>query len=139
MLNRLNGWVCGAMCVLALLTLSVSGEAADGTMTWKGSYGYLDNLAPVPFTLTFTTKGKGISGRVVEPATFGDGSSDKLIANIAGTSSGYEVAFTKTYDGTGGQTHSVQYRGAVDGNTMYGVWQLGDGTSGAWYARKQPN
>lgn len=137
MLNVLKGLIFGGLSMLAFLTLSASSAGVDGTTTWKGSYGYMDSRAPVPFTLTLTTKGKGISGRVVEPATFGDGSSDTLIANIAGTSSGYEVTFTKTYDGTGGQTHAVQYRGAVDGNTMYGVWQLGDGAIGAWYARKQ--
>ena len=139
MLNVLKGLAFGAMCMLALLKLSTSGEAADGTTTWKGSYAYADGRAPVPFTLTLTTKGKGISGRIVEVATFGDGSSEKLIANIAGTSFGYDVTFTKTYDGTGGQTHAVNYRGTVDGDTLFGVWQLGEGGIGAWYATKLPN
>lgn len=137
MLNVLKGLIFGALSMLAFVTLSVSGEAADGTTTWKGSYGYIDGRAPVPFTLTLTTKGKEISGRIIEPATFGDGSSDKLIANIGGTSSVYEVVFTKTYDGTGGQTHSVSYRGAFDGKTMYGLWQVGEEDVGVWYATRQ--
>jgi hypothetical protein len=137
MLNVLKGLVFGGLSMLAFLTLNASGEAADGTTTWKGSYAYIDGREPVPFTLTIITKGQGISGRIVEPATFGDGSSDKLIANVAGTSAGYNVTFTKTYDGTGGQTHAVNYRGTIDGTTMYGFWQVGDGSVGAWYATRQ--
>jgi len=127
-------FVGSAVCALALMIAVAASQAADGTTTWKGSYAYVDGRPAVRFTLTLTTKGKTISGRVVEPATFGDGSSDNLIANITGTSFGYSVSFVKTYDGTGGQSHSVNYRGTIDGETMYGFWQIGEQDVGAWYA-----
>lgn len=138
MRNVLTVLIFGGLSMFAFLTARVSGEVAGGTTTWKGSYAYINGRAPVPFTLTLTTKGKGISGRIVEPASFGDGSTDTLIANIAGTSFGYEVTFTKTYDGTGGQTHTVNYRGTIDGKTMFGFWQVGDQEVGAWYATRAP-
>jgi hypothetical protein len=138
MLKTLNLWLGGAVLVLTLFVFGASGQAADGTMTWKGSYAYIDGRPPVPFTLTLTANGKEITGRIVEEATFGDGKSPTLSANVVGTSFGYEVTFTKTYDGTGGQTHTVNYRGTIDGKTMFGFWQVGDQDVGAWYATRSP-
>lgn len=134
MLRMLKLLAGGVVFALVLMTMGAVSQAADGTTTWKGSYAYVDGRPPVHFTLTLTTKGKAISGRIVEEATFGDGSSDKLVADISGTAFGYEVKFNKTYDGTGGQSHTVVYRGALDGVAMYGFWQVGGQDVGAWHA-----
>lgn len=136
MFKSLKLLAAGTMFALALMTLGWPGAAADGATKWRGSYAYIDGRPPVKFTLTLTTKGKAISGRIVEDATFGDGSSDHLVANVTGTAFGYEVSFSKTYDGTGGQAHTVVYRGTLDGDVMYGFWQIGGQDVGAWYASR---
>lgn len=123
-----------ALWVIAIAA-SVSGTAlaADGTAEWKGAYAYDDGRPPVHFTMTLTTKGKSITGRLEEDATFGDGTSDKLYADITGTTFGFTVTLKKKYDGTGGQKHTVAYRGTVDGKAMFGVWDV-TGLKGTWYA-----
>jgi len=50
-----------------------------------------------------------------------------LFANLRGTVSGKAITFTKTYDGTGGVSHSVFYQGTIssDGRSMSGRWNIG--------------
>jgi hypothetical protein len=124
-----------AVFAVILLTAfyTASAHAANLVGEWRGAYAYMDAQPPVPFTLKLTQNDKTISGREVELATFGDGTSRYLSARISGTSDGGNVAFTKVYDGTGGQTHSVQYTGTVssDGSVMSGSWSLGE-TKGSW-------
>lgn len=127
-----------ALCALALAGLAAgSAWAADGATVWNGVYAYDNAQPPVHFTMTVTTKGKTMTGRLEEPATFGDGTSDKLFADISGTMFGFKVSFKKKYDGTGGQTHTVDYRGTVDGKTMFGTWEV-TGLAGTWYATASP-
>lgn len=120
------------LCAAFLVT---SAQAAELATQWQGSYGYGDSRAPVQFTLSLTVKGGSVSGRITEPATFGNGTSSNLYANISGSTDGTNISFAKTYDGTGGQTHSVSYSGTIGSNgaSMSGFWQL-PGTSGTWQA-----
>jgi hypothetical protein len=100
---------------------------------WRGAYAYTDTNPPVPFSLALSQSGKVISGRSTELATFGQGPTRYLYATISGAADGQTVAFTKTYDGTGGQNHSVQYTGTLseDGSVISGSWTLGAAT-GTW-------
>ena len=107
--------------------LVTAAQAADLATQWQGAYGYGDSRAPVPFTFTLNVNGGAVSGRITEPAThFGNGTSSNLYANISGSTDGTHISFTKTYDGHGGQTHSVSYSGTIgsDGASMSGSWQL---------------
>lgn len=122
-----------ALCALLLSGFGGPAIAADGTTVWNGVYAYDNGQPPVHFTMTLTTKGKTVTGKLEEPATFGDGTSEKLFANIKGTMFGFSVSFKKAYDGTGGQSHTVAYRGTVDGKAMFGKWSV-TGLSGTWYA-----
>ena len=127
--------------ILQLMALFCAGflvtaaQAADLATQWQGAYGYGDSRAPVPFTFTLNVNGGAVSGRITEPATFGNGTSSNLYANISGSTDGTHISFTKTYDGHGGQTHSVSYSGTIgsDGASMSGSWQL-PGSSGTWQA-----
>ena len=77
----------------------------------------------------------GFTGRISEPATFGNGSSSELYANVSGRVSGDRISFTKRYDGTAGVTHVVYYSGSLDsaGDSMTGEWSL-NGGSGSFSA-----
>jgi hypothetical protein len=120
-----------ALFLFGLLLYAGAASAQSPIATdWQGTYSYPkgDQRLPVSFTLKLFVNGKSISGRTTEPATFGNGSSSYLFANITGTLSGSNVDFTKTYDGTAGVSHSVEYRGllSVDGTTMSGSWNIKD-------------
>jgi hypothetical protein len=145
-------WIafCGALIVLAggflgqawagsdlsqspgnLSRPGVAGHAVyrwRGAHHYKGFYYYPDNRKAVPFTMDLRIDGAGeVTGRAKEPATFGNGTSSYLYANIVGSIDGNHVFFTKTYDGTGGVTHSVQYQGTIDRDgSISGSWRIGD-------------
>lgn len=123
-----------AVAALAFAAMfCVSAWAADIPTQWQGSYAYDDGRPAVPFTATIIVNGGVVSGRITEPATFGDGTSPQLYANLSGSSDGYSISFIKTYDGHGGQTHSVAYSGTIsgDGRSMSGTWRLSN-LSGTW-------
>jgi hypothetical protein len=51
----------------------------------------------------------------------------RLFADVEGvTAVDGSVTFTKTYDGTGGVSHSVRYEGRInaEGDTITGVWRI---------------
>ena len=99
---------------------------------WEGKFYYAsgDKRLPVAFTWELQANGTAIAGRSTEPATFGNGSASFLYAKITGTLQGMSIVFTKTYDGTAGVSHAVQYVGEVtaDGTGMSGTWRIGTAT-----------
>jgi hypothetical protein len=114
-----------ALAFMALPALAQSPN--DGLSgVWEGAYSYTDNRAPVPFIFEASVSGGQISGTISEPSTFGTAGVEFLHANVVGTIDGDVVRFTKTYDGIGGQTQSVQYQGVIDRSTqrVTGVWTL---------------
>ena len=92
---------------------------------WEGSYGYRDGRAPVPMAVDFRVQGGELGGTSSEVNTFGDGAGP-LTADLSGNVRGNTVRFVKTYDGSGGQTHSVTYVGVLDVNAgrIRGTWSL---------------
>jgi hypothetical protein len=54
--------------------------------------------------------------------------SDTLEAVLSGSRDGQAVDFTKMYDGASDAAHAVDYVGRLsgDGNSISGVWSLGD-------------
>ena len=97
--------------------------------SWRGSYSY--NPSPTAaaqasndFTLTLQVSGSQVTGDVTEPNTFGTAGVAFLHATIIGQINGDTITFRKTYDGTGGQTHFVDYTGTIDRltNTISGTW-----------------
>jgi hypothetical protein len=97
--------------------------------TWRGNYSYTTgNQPPVNFTVSFGAN--GCSGRSEEPNTFGNKSAPKLFANFSCSDPallpGQLITINKTYDGTGGVSHSVIYTGTVsaDLRTISGRWAV---------------
>jgi hypothetical protein len=107
------------------------------TGVWRGVYNYPDGSGqePVKFTLVMMQNGTTIAGFLREPNSFGRQGEPWLHSVIKGTldKSG-ELVFTKTYDGTGGQSHDVQYTGkaADDGKKFEGTWSLGGAEGGTF-------
>ncbi|MBX3501250.1 MAG: hypothetical protein KF889_17565 [Alphaproteobacteria bacterium] len=101
---------------------------------WLGRYYYSGqqaNKPPVEFEMTIEVPVAGkVGGRISEPSTFGTAGVPFLYANVSGDISGNMLRFIKTYDGTGGQSHSVSYSGVFNETwtTLVGTWRLGDAT-----------
>ena len=96
---------------------------------WSGAYTYRDGRPSVPFMLTLSPSAGRFNGRSNEPNTFGHASAQTLGAVWTASLSGDgRVAFRKTYDGSGGQTHAVDYAGQLssDGRRISGTWRLND-------------
>ena len=125
----------GARCYACLLAviLSVAFLSHAGAAEWSGSYSYPDGKRSVAFTMTLSGSQGAVSGRTTERNTFGKPPATHLFGNVRGTINGSSIAFTKTYDGTGGVSHSVEYRGRISGNSMSGSWSIGS-TSGGFSA-----
>lgn len=107
-------------------------EAIEGV--WRGWYHYPNDSQPrVPFELSVTaTNRNAFEASLREPNTFGDASSQELFADATGVvAPDGVVSFTKTYDGSGGVSHSVNYNGrlSADGQEVIGSWSIpGSGT-----------
>jgi uncharacterized caspase-like protein len=114
------------------------------TGAWYGTYAYPDNGAqqgPVRFRLSLVQDGAKVSLNVKEPTSFGADPAVTPFLYALGTGqydpATRELKFTKTYDGTGGQSHSVEYTGIIseDGSKVEGNWNLG-GLIGTFKAQK---
>jgi hypothetical protein len=113
----------------------------DGS--WTGTYTYMADggSRTVPFSVTFSSDHGRLLGSTTEPNTFG-GNAPKLSADIIGSVKDGELNFTKTYDGKGGYSHSVEYEGNVDrdGKTIAGTWTIHSQQTvmrGKWSVTKQ--
>lgn len=117
--------VAAFLVAVAALSVMQPAQSQDLARVWTGYYHYNDGRQPVPFRMTLQVNGNSFRGRVTEPATFGTGAS-MLSADVVGTITADKVTFTKTYDGTGGQTHPVQYYGTLsaDGTKISGGWLI---------------
>ena len=94
---------------------------------WTGRYEYTDGRDGVDFTQELTFSQGLVTGFVSEPNTFGDGTSKNLYATLEGSVSGNAIEWVKTYDGTAGVSHSVEYGGTLDRTkrTIAGRWKIG--------------
>lgn len=116
-----------AAAILGLSPFALAQAPAAPSGVWAGEYGYDGAGNMVPFQASFTAKGAGFTGGTIEPNTFGDPGVLFLTANVSGAAAaGGEVNFVKTYDGTGGQSHSVEYAGEYDSSgCIEGIWRIG--------------
>jgi hypothetical protein len=111
--------------------------------SWQGVYSYPDQgRDAVAFAMTLEVRGDTCRGRTEEPNSFAEPSVAYLYADVecqlAGGTLSPRLLFRKTYDGTGGQTHSVDYIGEVspDGRSVTGTWRVGT-QSGRFSLTKQ--
>jgi hypothetical protein len=113
---------------------AIRGAASPLTGSWKGHYEYPNGSGrtAVDFTQDLTFSQGLVTGYVSEPNTFGDKTSKNLYASFSGAVAGNDIQWVKTYDGTGGVSHSVTYQGKLDrrARKIVGKWQIGTGWSG---------
>jgi hypothetical protein len=118
-----------ALAFALLLVGTIAAAAFEKGEVWLGNYVYRTGQPPVRFTLFITKSGAGtFEGVMVEPNTLGDRAFPELLADITGTREGATFSFTKQYDGTAGQSHTVQYTGqfAAERRRANGTWRLPD-------------
>lgn len=90
---------------------------ADLTGDWTGGYLSSDGTDVNTFDVKLTQEGARISGTITEVNAFGDVSKALfLTSTFVGQRRGMDVSFTKTYDGSGGASHSVSYTGRLEPN-----------------------
>ncbi len=122
--------VASAMLALAGPAAGQGGDTLSGV--WQGVY-WAGGNETTEFQATIVDfQGPGLQGSMAEPNTFGDSSSRFLLSTFAGNAIGGVVSFTKTYDGTAGVGHSVNYSGRlISDRHIVGSWQI-DGTVGSF-------
>lgn len=118
-------------------------ELKPGSGVWYGSFFYPEGgpQQPVDFQLFAIQIDDRIVGFTKEPNTFGSNDTAWLFASVEGnvTQNSKAVRFTKKYDGTGGQSHPVEYSCQIskDGLKMaHGKWVLGGNFSGKFILHK---
>lgn len=113
----------------------ISLKKATGAVTslagsWEGHFAYPrgDERSPVKFRAELRSEGGGIVGKLIEPNTFSQSRVKELRANVVDFRADPDgsVQFVKEYDGTGGETHRVDYRGSLskDRRTIRGTWRM---------------
>jgi hypothetical protein len=133
------------LCGLVLACAASPAVAADDKLQgiWTGSYEYPEGGPPaVKFEMRIAELGGKFVARAAEANTFGENptANPKLYADCKGkfNANTNKVSWTKTYDGTDGQVHSVEYGGTLsaDGKTIEGTWTLND-LSGKFTLKKE--
>jgi hypothetical protein len=101
--------------------------SAPLTGVWDGLYRYPAGIRTPEsvFTAVLFDSGGTLSGTIHETMKLG---SHEIPASafLEGRVAGEAVTFLKTYDGTGGQSHSVSYDGTLGagGNEIEGEWRI---------------
>jgi hypothetical protein len=98
----------------------------DLSGTWQGLYSYTDGREPVAFVAVVIDAAGSLGGTTHE--RYGEAPGGYLYATLSGRRDGSAVTLVKTYDGTAGWEHSVDYDGTIneDGTEITGQWRVHD-------------
>jgi hypothetical protein len=98
------------------------------TGVWHGLYTYVSHphLPQSHFICVLIDNGGRLSGTIHEVMNHYRSAPSEAFALVDGAHCGGHVTFLKTYDGTGGQTHSVSYAGDLNGeqDEIEGGWRI---------------
>jgi hypothetical protein len=94
------------------------------TGIWQGFFSYPRAMGPVQFTATLIETQHWLTGMTHEPMDVGPNKGETIYATLSGSRDGTSVVFDKTYDGSGGRTHTIHYEGTLsdDGIEIEGRW-----------------
>jgi hypothetical protein len=117
---------------------------AKVTGIWSGTYHYPEGSGQesVNFKVVMIQDGDKVAGFMKETNTFGNQTEPWLQALLKGRFEEKDkkgtLTFTKTYDGTAGVSHDVEYTGTLseDAAKVEGTWSIGD-FSGRFTLEKQ--
>ncbi len=100
-------------------------DQTDLTGVWDGLYSYTQaGELESTFTAILFQTGDALSGTVHETMRRRFFRSVATRATLEGGVDGLRVNFAKTYDGSGGQSHTVIYDGRLSGDEIEGVWRI---------------
>lgn len=96
------------------------------TGVWHGLYTYPEFFEPVYFMASLIHSGSILSGTIHESEVGETGAPLTLYAGVSGSVDRPGVEFAKTYDGSGGWSHTVMYSGLLssDGSEIEGSWTV---------------
>lgn len=102
---------------------------ASLTGIWHGLYTYAAQPEPVYFVATLIQSGPLLSGTTHESEVGLAGSPLSLFAAIEGQVDADIIRFSKTYDGSEGWRHAVEYEGLLrdDRTEIEGFWVIRPG------------
>lgn len=109
--------VTGGIVGVGLMTAEpVEAQLSAGLAgQWTGGYISSDGADVNTFDVKLKQSGPALTGTITEVNTFGDRTRALfLTSTLVGNLRGRNVSFTKTYDGAGGASHSVEYNGELD-------------------------
>ncbi len=100
---------------------------------WNGLYFYPGYPEAVTFVALLIDVGSRFAGSIHEYEGIVSEQRILLYATVDGRHDGTHVSFLKTYDGTGGWKHTVDYDGTLNGDAteIAGQWHVG-GVSGGF-------
>jgi hypothetical protein len=127
-----------AAALFAVAGSALAQSASNLSGAWRGGYISSDGNDINEFTLNLVQSGSRLSGSMVEVNLIGNfDRSMFLTSNLEGTVSGRDVVLVKTYDGSGGVSHSVRYSGTVsaNGRTIKGTYDASGATGKFEFAR----
>jgi hypothetical protein len=101
-------------------------EDVDLGGAWNGQYFYPGEPEAVTFVALLIDTGGRFSGSIHEYECIISERRILLYATVDGRHEGSQVSFLKTYDGTGGWTHTVGYDGSLnaDATEIAGRWYI---------------
>jgi hypothetical protein len=110
------------------------------TGVWHGLYSYPRYLEPVYFVATLIHGGTMVSGSIQEAEVGRHGAPLSYFAYVSGSKHENAVTFTKTYDGSGGRDHAVQYDGLINGDAteIEGTWSIQNDWGGRFLMIRSP-
>lgn len=125
--------LAGLAVALALVAGAGPAAAQQGNLSgaWKGGYVGQDGADANIFDVTLRQNGTALSGAIVEINAIGNADEALfLTSTLTGSVANGAVSFVKTYDGSGGVSHSVSYTGQLDatGRRIRGVYNAGGAT-----------
>ena len=118
--RSLFGALLIACATLAIPSASQTSIAGDWTLMFNGPQG------PIETSAKFTQEGENVGGTIDSP---------QGAVDVTGTLKESKLAISMTVD-AGGQTITVYMLGDVDGDTMKGTWNFGQGSS-EWEGKRK--
>jgi hypothetical protein len=115
-------------------------SAKSLTGVWQGLYSYPGQGEPVSFVATLIETGSFVCGTTHETCSVTDASKQNLHAMISGVRHDASVTFTKSYDGTAGWKHKVEYDGALnsEASEVEGRWNIDGILAGRFMMIRNP-
>jgi hypothetical protein len=103
---------------------------------WSGAFRYpRGDMPETVFSAHIEEVGGAFTGDIQEPNALHPHLGPVISSNIEGVRTGHTVAFTKFYDGSGGQAHAVRYEGSANEmlTRIEGRWSIPNNWSGTFF------